>query len=58
MRIRRTSKTINEIKKKNKWKKGEMYLTVSFGFFTPSLWERGKRGLCEKEIIVVILSMK
>jgi len=30
-------------KKINKWKRGEIYQTVSFGFVTPPLWERRKR---------------
>jgi len=45
--------------KKIKQKRGEIYLTVSFRFVTRSIVGMGKtNGLCEKEMIVVILSMK
>ena len=45
--------------KKKLSERGEIYLTVSFGFVTPLLWKRVKRVVyMNKKMIVVILSMK
>jgi len=45
--------------KKKISERGEIYLTVSFGFVTPLLWKRVKRMVyAKKKMIVVILSMK
>jgi hypothetical protein len=45
--------------KKKLSERGEIYLTVSFGFVIPLLWKRVKRIVyAKKKMIVVILSMK